>query len=90
MIGDELKQLRRARGLTLRQVAERSGVTESILSKTENGKRDPAVSTVERVAGALGARVVLLLNEANEPMAGVPQGLAIFPSEPSGPEDEAG
>lgn len=59
VIGHELKRLRLARGLTLRQVAELSGVTESILSKVENGKRDPAHSTVERIADALGARVTL-------------------------------
>lgn len=64
MIGHELKRLRRTRGLTLRQVAELSGVTESILSKVENGKRDPQMSTVERIADALGVRLVFEARES--------------------------
>ena len=35
MIGASLRSVRRGRGLTLRQVAEASGVTESFLSQVE-------------------------------------------------------
>lgn len=59
VIGDELKRLRIARGLSLRATAARAGVTPAMLSEIENGKRDARFTTIERVADALGARCML-------------------------------
>jgi transcriptional regulator with XRE-family HTH domain len=49
-----LKLARRIAGLTLKQLAERSGVEISILSRLDTGKRKGAsVDTVVRIATAL-------------------------------------
>jgi transcriptional regulator with XRE-family HTH domain len=53
-IGDRLRELRTARGLSLRALAEGSGVTASALSQIENGKNSPSVSTLKKVLAALG------------------------------------
>jgi transcriptional regulator with XRE-family HTH domain len=54
--GDLGKNLRRAReraGLTQEEVAERSGVHATEVSRMEANKRDPRVSTLKRLAEAV-------------------------------------
>lgn len=45
--------MREERGLTQEQVAHRSGVHATEVSRIEAGKRDPRVSTLERLAAAV-------------------------------------
>src|SRR5262245_65410474 len=52
--GMRLKQLRLAQGLSLRGLAERSGVTVGAVSQIENGKTSPSVSTSKKLVAALG------------------------------------
>jgi transcriptional regulator with XRE-family HTH domain len=53
-LGRNLRHARDRLGLTQEQVAERSGVHATEVSRIEAGKRDPRVSTMERLAKALG------------------------------------
>jgi transcriptional regulator with XRE-family HTH domain len=56
----ELKQLRHTAGLTLRAVAQRTGMDQATLSRLENGRQPKwTVDTLWRFARALGRRVVL-------------------------------
>ena len=48
-------------GLTQEQVAERSGVHATEVSRIEAGKRDPQVSTVKRLAKAVDLKPGQLL-----------------------------
>jgi ribosome-binding protein aMBF1 (putative translation factor) len=62
-----LKKAREAAGLSLSDVAERSGIDRAQLSRIENGQHmNPTVSTLQRYAHALGLRWVwkLELEEA--------------------------
>jgi len=52
-LGYRLRQLRSGRGLSLRALAESSGVTASALSQIENGKNSPSVSTLKKILAAL-------------------------------------
>jgi transcriptional regulator with XRE-family HTH domain len=52
-LGSNLKAARTKLGLTQEQVAERSGVHATEVSRIEAGKRDPQVSTVIKLAGAV-------------------------------------
>jgi len=52
-LGKNLRAARERLGLTQEQVAERSGVQAGEVSRIETGKRDPKVSTVERLAKAV-------------------------------------
>lgn len=55
-MGDLGKNLRAARerlGLTQEEVAARSGVQAGEISRIERGKRDPQVSTLEKIAVAV-------------------------------------
>jgi XRE family transcriptional regulator, regulator of sulfur utilization len=53
-IGGVVRRLREAQALTLRALAERSGFTASFLSQLENDQTSPSISSMERIAGALG------------------------------------
>lgn len=53
-LGRNLRHARDRLGLTQEQVAERRGVHAAEVSRIKAGKRDPRVSTMERLAKAVG------------------------------------
>jgi len=54
LFGREVRRRRVALGLTLEQLAERSGLTPNYIGTVENGRRDPSLSTVLSLAVGLG------------------------------------
>lgn len=52
-LGANLREARKQLGMSQEAVAERSGVHATEVSRIEAGKRDPRVSTVERLARAV-------------------------------------
>lgn len=52
-LGSNLREARGRLGLTQEEVAHRSGVHATEVSRMEAGKRDPQVSTLERLAKAV-------------------------------------
>lgn len=56
-IGSELQTLRVQKGLTVRELAEASGVHYSNIAKIENGKYNVSVDILGRVADALGYKL---------------------------------
>jgi transcriptional regulator with XRE-family HTH domain len=60
-LGPNLREARLKLELSQEQVAERSGVHATEVSRIEAGKRDPRVSTVERLAKAVKLRPGQLL-----------------------------
>jgi transcriptional regulator with XRE-family HTH domain len=59
-LGATIRSLRQARHLTLRDVAERAGVTESFLSQVERDVASPSIATVHRIARALDLSIAQL------------------------------
>jgi transcriptional regulator with XRE-family HTH domain len=51
--GRELRRRREARRMTLEDLAEHSGLTPNYIGSIENGRRDPSLSTLIALAGAL-------------------------------------
>jgi transcriptional regulator with XRE-family HTH domain len=62
-LGDRLRAAREARGLTLEQVSESTGISKPHLSRLESGERQPSVGTLVDLAAALGTRVGALFGE---------------------------
>lgn len=62
-LGTRIRALRQARHLTLRDVAERAGVTESFLSQVERDVTSPSIATVQRIARALDLSIAQLFAE---------------------------
>ncbi len=65
-IGARLRKIRRLQQRTLQDVADRSDITKSLLSKIENGKTSPPVATLTRIADALGVKVAQLLADGTD------------------------
>ena len=57
LIGDHLKALRAARGVTLDQLAAATGLTKGYLSKIQNSRKLPPIATLSRIAQALGTGI---------------------------------
>ena len=53
-----LRKAREAAGLSLADVAERTGMDKAFVSRLETGKGNPTIETLARYAAALGKRVV--------------------------------
>lgn len=62
-VGNRLREMRRARGLRLKDVAARVSCSESMLSKIENGLVSPSVNTLHRITRALGTSIADLFSE---------------------------
>jgi transcriptional regulator with XRE-family HTH domain len=56
-VGHQLRELRTGRGLSIRALAEASGLNVNTLSLIENGKTSPSVSTLQQLAMALGVPI---------------------------------
>lgn len=59
-----LKLARTRSGLTQTQLGEYAGVTQSVVSAYESGKREPSFSTLERLVKATGFDLDIALNAA--------------------------
>ena len=66
-----LRKARRAAGLTQTELARRAGVTQSVISAYESGRREPALSTLVRLVEATGARLHFDLRSSGDEPAPV-------------------
>jgi DNA-binding XRE family transcriptional regulator len=55
-MGDRLREARVSRGLSLRGLAERVGVSPSLISQVETGRAKPSVSTLYALGPSSGSR----------------------------------
>ena len=60
-----LRQARLAAGMTQVQLASRAGVTQSVISAYESSRREPALSTLQRLLEATGHRLPLQLEQVD-------------------------
>ena len=60
-VGRRIRMRREQRGLSLRILAERSGLSVNAVSLIEGRQSSPTVVTLHRLAEALGVRIVDLL-----------------------------
>ena len=58
-IGERLRELREARNISMRTLAARSGLSANALSVIERGKASPSVSTLYKLADALGISITV-------------------------------
>ena len=61
VVGARVKALREAAGLSLRDLAERSGVSAPMLSQVERGETSPTLTVASRIAAGLDLRLSQLL-----------------------------
>jgi transcriptional regulator with XRE-family HTH domain len=61
LVGRNAARIRKEKGLTQEQLAERSGLSQQYLSGLERGQRNPTIVTVYELSVALGVSHTELL-----------------------------
>ncbi len=62
-IGENIRRLRRVRGISLGELAKEAGISKSTLSAIEAGKANPTISTLWAISKALGVPFSTLVGE---------------------------
>jgi transcriptional regulator with XRE-family HTH domain len=63
-LGQRIRALRAERHLQQRQLAEKAGLTPSMVSQIESGRLTPSLHTLGKLAGALGVPIASLFESA--------------------------
>ncbi len=67
-VATNVRAQRTHRGLTLDALAARSGVSRGMLVQVEQGRTNPSVTTLTRIASALGVTVARLVEVGDVPV----------------------
>ena len=73
-VARNVKEARFERGWTLDQLAARSGVSKGMVVQIEQGRTNPSVGTLSKVADALGVSLPDLFDEGETPLVRVVPG----------------
>src|SRR2546426_2401255 len=65
-VGPQVRRWRRERGLTLAQVAERSGLNVGYLSQIENDKASPSLACLSSLSAAIDVPITWFLLDASQ------------------------
>lgn len=65
-VASRLRELREARGVSMRALAAKSGLSANALSMIERGKTSPSVSTLYKLADAMGVSITAFFDTENE------------------------
>src|SRR5579862_2433609 len=79
-VGRQLRAQRTAAGRTVASVAADAGLSVPYIANLENGRGNPTVTALTRLAGALGLRLEVTL---------VPSGRDTAPGPPATPDEDA-
>lgn len=61
-LGNNIKRIRLKKGMTQGDICRKLGLDRAYISNLENGKKNPTLSTIEKIANALGVKASDLLN----------------------------
>lgn len=66
MLGKRIREMRQELGLSLREVADDTGLTPSFLSQLERGLTEPSISSLRRIAEGLKTPIFYFLLDGDE------------------------
>ena len=91
-MGERLRRARTARGLSLRSVAKRLGVSPSLISQVETGRAKPSVSTLYALANELGISLdeLMFVDAPMPPTTAATTGAELLDDLPVDPVQRAG
>jgi DNA-binding XRE family transcriptional regulator len=70
-IGTRVMQIRNQKGITQRELSQRSGIAGSYLSRIENRHLEPRPKTLRKIAEALGVPLAEFFQDRDENVAGI-------------------
>lgn len=65
-LGEKLRKLREAQGLTQVKIASQVGISDSLIAQIETGKVQPSLNTLEKLADTFGVSVDYFLSNPQE------------------------
>ena len=65
-VGNSIRDLRRANGLTIADIADRADISRGMLSRIENGQTASSLEGLSRIARALRRRRIQRLSSSNQ------------------------
>lgn len=65
-VGDNIRKFRKAKGLTQKELGEKSGMTEAMIRQYELGLRNPKLETIKKIADGLNVFITDLINSEIE------------------------
>lgn len=63
MLGDQIRSIRKSQEITLKELAEKTGLSIGYISQIERNLTDPSLSTLRKISGALGVPTYLFLGD---------------------------
>ena len=63
MLGDQIRSIRKRQEITLKELAEKAGLSIGYISQIERNLTDPSQSTLRKISGALGVPTYLFLGD---------------------------
>ena len=63
MLGDQIRSIRKRQEITLKELAEKTGLSIGYISQIERNLTDPSQSTLRKISGALGVPTYLFLGD---------------------------
>lgn len=63
MLGDQIRSIRKRQEITLKELAEKTGLSIGYISQIERNLTDPSLSTLRKISGALGVPTYLFLGD---------------------------
>lgn len=66
MVGKRIKELRKEKGLSLKDLSKRTGISISFLSDIENRRSNPSLDRLKDIAKGLDTTVSYLLDEVTD------------------------
>lgn len=67
-VGARVRELRRARGLTQRVLADRAGLYHTTISELERGVTVPGIDTLDKIATVLKVHLSDIVSDARTPV----------------------
>ncbi len=66
IVGEQIRKLRKLKGLTQERLAERSGLSYSYVSDVERGTRNISLESLGKIISALGVKPAQLFEDIDE------------------------
>ncbi len=74
MLGEQVRKIRKKRGITLKELAEKTGLSIGYISQIERNLTDPSLSTLRKLSAALDIPTYLFMGGRKQHRSDHPSG----------------
>ena len=88
-IGRTIREIRKKKNLTLRDVALMTSLTESLISQIETSKANPSIASLVAISRALGVPIGAFFESITQKLARISDDTVLYPGHLYSPEPSA-